>query len=458
MVNASASAYYGQGKKLRDDTWQGVSADIERRLASGDLSEDLHFLSFAGRVMTSRGWVVLATALRRLRSCFTLDLQRCGIKDVSKLSSMLPEVVHKTKAFNLEGNTLSAKSVRRLVDAMAAAYAHVRPTWLSIGFDAQAPTTRCIVELACHPHHPRGCLCSQPSVVHIVRSLPKFDPIERARWEYEYLRPLEQYTMKRTCDLPKFSMVPPNTSLVCWPLLPAPSAKSPTPPTKTPSGGDSPKELPKEDAWSDCAPHVDALGVESAACTPRTKATESRSPKPCKTVPSDSLAAYVSQEKRAHEIEILCRLAGLCDICAAPLETAARFARKQASAALRDLQAGGNLSCWFLGERLLLLAASAEGWLLLADLTESASRGDVVDAHWAPACGAHPLHDFNFQATALPFAACPDKHELATEGGEILEISTEHTTRLASGWVAARWVGASTAYLWFPLGHCRMVD
>ena len=77
-----------------------------------------------------------------------------------------------------------------------------------------------------------------------------------------------------------------------------------------------------------------------------------------------------------------------------------------------------------------------------------------MDIRGAPAFKARPLRDFNFRVEALPFAARADQHELATAGDELLEINKEHTTHLASGWVAARRAGAS-AYLWFPLDRCR---
>ena len=115
----------------------------------------------------------------------SLELQRCGIRCVGKLVDMLPELVHKTKRFNLEGNDLSAKNVRKLVDAMTAAYAYIRPSWLSIGPDAQAAAATCFTKTLCHPHHPRGCLCLKPGVVHVVRALPKYDAVARAaRWNH----------------------------------------------------------------------------------------------------------------------------------------------------------------------------------------------------------------------------------------------------------------------------------
>ena len=172
MANTCTSAYYGKQKKLRDDTWEGIAADIGRRLACGELSPD--------RTITSAGWASLATVLRRLNSCMSLELQRCGIRCVGKLVDMLPELVHKTKRFNLEGIDLSAKNVRKLVDAMTAAYAYIRPSWLSIGPDAPAAAATCFTKTLCHPHHPRGCLCLKPGVVHVVRTLPKYDAVARA--------------------------------------------------------------------------------------------------------------------------------------------------------------------------------------------------------------------------------------------------------------------------------------
>ncbi len=158
--------------------------------------------------------------------------------------------------------------------------------------------------------------------------------------------------------------------------------------------------------------------------------------------------------KSAHEMEIISHLADVCSMRAAPLEAAARYLRGQASTACSVLRAGGELSCWLLDEKLFLLAASAEDRLLLLDLAESASRGDVLDIRGAPAFTARPLRVFNFRVAGLPFAARTDQHELAADGGELLEFNKEHTMHLVAGWVAARLAGAS-AYLWFPLDRCR---
>jgi hypothetical protein len=469
MANASVSAYYGKGKNLRDNTWQGVGADIQRRLACGDLNPDLRFLSFADRVMTTEGWIVLTHVLHQLSSCSSLDLQRCGIKDIDSLIRMLPHFVHKTKCFNLGGNTLSTRSVRKIMDCMTAAYAHVRPSWLGIGADAQAGAMKSITKSACNPHHPRGCLCSKPSVVHVVRCLPKFNRVAQAEWESEHLRPVEQ-SAKEKKGLAKPLVDPPLICHMNWPTLPISIGKtSSTPSTQTPSGGDSPNA---QRNGVDCVAstlQMDAF-CSGDACKPyqRVPATTdavgriapallegAASRKKQQTIDPDPLMAYVSSEKRAHEVEMMCNIARLCDILVAPLEAAARFARSQACIALAALQADRKLNCWLLGERMLLLAASAEGRLVLVDLTESASRGDLVDAHGAPACGAYPLRDFDFRATALRFEARSDQHELATKGGELLEINQEHTTHLAAGWVAARHIGAS-AYLWFPLDYCQI--
>jgi hypothetical protein len=346
----------------------------------------------------------------------------------------------------------------------------VRPSWLGIGVNAQAAATNSIVKYACHPHHPRGCLCSKPSVVHVVRCLPKFDPVAKARWESEYLRPLEHHTTERKGSAKQLAE-PPNICHVNWPALPISSDKTLlTPSTQTSSGGDSPNEQRR---GADCidgmlpfaAPYIDnasklfqevpttanAVGRIVPALS---EGADSRD-QPRVVDPAEALMAYVSSERRAHEVEVMCRVACLCDIRAAPLEVAARFARSQARLALTDLRADNKLSCWLLGERMLLLAASVEGRLILIDLAESALRGDVVDACGALVRGARPLRDFDFRVTALSFEARSNQHELAVEGGELLEINREHTTHLANGWAAARRVGAS-AYLWFPLDCCHI--
>ena len=48
MANTCTSAYYGKQKKLRDDTWEGIAADIGRRLACGELSDNVRRLGYAG--------------------------------------------------------------------------------------------------------------------------------------------------------------------------------------------------------------------------------------------------------------------------------------------------------------------------------------------------------------------------------------------------------------------------
>ena len=159
-------------------------------------------------------------------------------------------------------------------------------------------------------------------------------------------------------------------------------------------------------------------------------------------------------KRNCHEVDIIYRTAKFSGMCAAPLEVAARFARRQASTALANFHSDGELSCWLLNESLLCLAASTEGCLLLVDLTQSASRGEVINACGEPTrhykC---PMYHFDFQAVALPFTACTENHELHTEGGELLDINVEHTTFLAAGWVAARPIG-SGAFKWLPLDRC----
>ena len=114
----------------------------------------------------------------------------------------------------------------------------------------------------------------------------------------------------------------------------------------------------------------------------------------------------------------------------------------------------GSLTCVLVGERLLMLAAGADARLLLIDLTESASRGAMVDLRGAPACGAQPLDGFTSRAKALPFEeARADQHELRTVGGEDLELCLDRRSYLLSGWVAAR-VSSDSAFLWFPIDRC----
>ena len=119
-----SSAFYGQGKALRDQSWQSIGQDIERRLDCGDLDLNLRFLSFAGRPLTAEGWRVVSAVLPKLNSCWTLDLQQCSINDVTKLIRLVPQLVHTTRRIHLAGNRLTAKNVRKLVEAMTSAYAH----------------------------------------------------------------------------------------------------------------------------------------------------------------------------------------------------------------------------------------------------------------------------------------------------------------------------------------------
>ena len=37
---ACRSAHYGEGKKLRDDSWKGIGEDIMRRIICGDLHDE----------------------------------------------------------------------------------------------------------------------------------------------------------------------------------------------------------------------------------------------------------------------------------------------------------------------------------------------------------------------------------------------------------------------------------
>ena len=118
---------------------------------------------------------------------------------------------------------------------------------------------------------------------------------------------------------------------------------------------------------------------------------------------------------------------------------------------------GGKLNCWFVDERLLLLATSeSDNRLCLVDLTRSIMRGEVMDVHAVKCCRTTPLRNFDFQVRALPFAARAEQNELATIGGEILEIHPEITTHLSSGWVAARENGGNAPFLWIPLARCQL--
>ena len=93
MTRATATAYYGSGKRLRENSWKGVESDIDRRLAIGELTPELCFLSFADRAFTKEAWEILGKILPRFRSCVTLDLQRCQIKDVDELIALLSILV-----------------------------------------------------------------------------------------------------------------------------------------------------------------------------------------------------------------------------------------------------------------------------------------------------------------------------------------------------------------------------
>ena len=148
--------------------------------------------------------------------------------------------------------------------------------------------------------------------------------------------------------------------------------------------------------------------------------------------------------------------AELCSICTLPLEAAVRTVSASVSAAAAESHALDGFSCSLVGDRLLLLSTSAENRLLLVDLTESALRGELVDSRGALCPGARPLRHFDIRATASPFAARARQHELPTDGGEQLQIDKEHDSEWASGWVAARLVGSTSAFLLYPLDHCQV--
>ena len=236
----------------------------------------------------------------------SLELQRCGIRCVGKLVDMLPELVHKTKRFNLEGNDLSAKNVRKLVDAMTAAYAYIRPSWLSIGPDAQAAAATCFTETLCHPHHPRGCLCLKPGVVHVVRTLPKYDAVARAAWEEEHLRPLEPH-LRGASDLVTAPR-PPRMDDWTAPLS-ALKQRPLTPTTAASSCGGSPRERNIADERRDISRHAGGSKFANKIA-PASKGTDAHlAQAACAASPPEALVAYVRLEKRAHDMEIISRLA-----------------------------------------------------------------------------------------------------------------------------------------------------
>ena len=459
MSSLCRSAFYGKGKKLRDESWRAVGADINRRVDCGDLDAELRFLSFANRKLTADGWQVLEQTLSKITSCWTLDLQHCGINDVAKLTRLLPKLSYMCKRVDVSGNRLSAKSVSKLVDAMAKTFAHKRPVWLCIGDDAAADVPMFCSQ--CHPYHEKGCLCARQSAVHVVRKLDKYNAADKARWEEENLRPLECYVI---CSKDKRSkmpaQLPKHDSAEDWPtLVPAPQPDS-APHTASDSTRDNDKAdgcsqetVDDEDSDRSCSPHL-----QDATVSPFSVFTAASEQALAVDI-QDTFASYFRCERRAHEMEVMRSLAEIGKISPAPLEAAARFTRQRAAGALVELRANCNsLTCVLVGERMLMLAAGADASLLFIDLTESVSRGTMVDVQGAPACRARPVYAFTFRVKALPFQeACVDQHQLRATGGETLEICLEHKNFLLSGWVAAR-VHSEATFLWFPIERCCAED
>ena len=247
------SAFYGKGKALRDESWQAIGADIDRRILCGDLAVNLHFLSFANRPITAEGWRVIADVLSKLKSCWTLDLQKCNINDMTKLVRLIPTLVNVTRRINLAGNHLTAKSVQKLVGIMTTSYAGVRPSWLCIGEDAESTANVHVKSLPCHPYHERGCLCKAASVVHVTRNLPKFNVKDKMSWEEKHLAPLRPYL--RTQSL---------TSTAS-----ATATNSPVSSVDSPSLSTSPMDLPTPTATEVASTFADLVAALTPLPTPR---------------------------------------------------------------------------------------------------------------------------------------------------------------------------------------------
>ena len=148
-------------------------------------------------------------------------------------------------------------------------------------------------------------------------------------------------------------------------------------------------------------------------------------------------------------------LAGDGDIHGASFELAFHGIRYEMSKARAELRKDCFLNCWLSNGTLYLLAISNDGLLSLVDISASTSRGEFLDFHGKHAPDWYPLRDFSSRMIALPFQGRPDQAELVTEGGETLEIDGSDTNYLAEGWIAAKPVDKSVAYLWFPLERYR---
>ena len=405
MGRASATAFYGAEKKLRTDTWQGVCVDIERRLACGDLADELCFLSFAGRTFTAETWEILERIFRQLR-CTTLDLQRCRITDITPfINGLLPNIAATTKCFNLAGNALRTRSVRQLASAMAKEC--TQPSWLSIGEDAQKSSDRFIVDTKCFPFHRRGCLCTKALIVHVVPHLPKFDRAAKQRWQEKYLYSHEANTLQPSCT--KFMAKVDDYHE--WPALTRVAPPAPPPPSPT----------------TTCEPTSSSFGDE----------TESRdSESAVLDIPPlpdhrEILIQWIEEERRARDSALARLISYYSGYCSA-----------------RD----GKLTSWTVGENALLLAVADDRRLHLVDCAQSFLRGEVVTVSGKTTHGLSPVVDFAFKARALPFSGSLEQHELYTIGGEALEIDKDSDDYIPQGYIAAR-IFETKPFLWFPIGY-----
>ena len=283
--------------------------------------------------------------------------------------------------------------------------------------------------------------------MHVVSSVPRYDPSLKKAWEAEHLQPLEQYMAKADKALP------PIFCLENWPVLPHSGGTQPlTPLTETPSTHDNESDSLKSDVQSVINDDTHVQGPDPS------ELLHSFVSKVYNAAPSSQLASYLNAEKHAHQLEMMTSMVGSEEISCTPLQAAIDNARAEVALTREMLKKGCYLTCWLLEESLCLLAASTDGLLNLIDVTASMSAGQILNVHKQPSPDLYPLRNFTFRVIALPFQnARSEQSELLTEGHEVLEIDGGCTTFLVEGWVSARLAEASTtAYLWFPLERCRV--
>lgn len=390
---ACRSAHYGQGKKLRDESWKSIGDDILRRLNCGDLRDEVQTLSFKGRPMRGQGWRMLEQVLPKLTTCYVLDLSGCSISDVTPLIEMMPKLIRMCKCFDLGGNNLSSKSVALLVEAMRKYFLHVRPTWLVIGDDACASTRQYLHDpLACNPYYKRGCMHAQHSVVHVVKKLPDF----RHRKTF----------VTESVDVRLVSKAE-------WPKL-VPEQETTTPSDEATDSDDTIVTKPPE-SMDICA----------------------------------AFRLYVKAQHFATKLDMLHLWSSLGGCIAAPLSFAAQVAQNRAYASFETVRSsfGDGLTSILIGENMYILAAIG-GRLTFINLSESVQVGGLVDFYGRDACDAVPVQ--NFQYTVEADAHEAEQHELHTVGSERLSISLQVTDYLLSGWVVCDG-------LWFPMRKCKII-